>query len=699
MENLDQYLSKYAGLLSRKCHESLRPLHSPTNPAHPRLAELLRRPFEAQAHVATAVAALLKEQKAALLIAEMGTGKTLLSQAAIHCHADGRPYRALVFCPGQLTKKWAREIGQTLPGVGVHQIHSIEDLVPLVGQGKPANSGWWIVARDRAKLGPGWQPAVTYRCLRYQDGTGRWVNARVPSCPRCGHAIDDKDGLLIPVEKLECRQQSCLHCKEPLWSWVPRPRRWAPATFIHKKLHGFFDYLVIDEAHEEKSATSAQANAIGALASACKKVIACTGTLLGGYAHHVRPLLFRLAPQTLVAEGLGWSDAKKFMERYGRQDTIITERESEGRSNRQSRGSSKSVRTADRPGVMPSLFGNHLLDKAVFLRLDEVAAGLPALTEDVQTVELTGAAAGEYEAMSAALRDRVKEMMSSSHGRDQRLLGTMLSSLLNWPDTCWADWGPLGYKEGEAFVQVCRPAMQPAGSLYPKEEALLKLCQAEQAVGRQVWVYVQMTERFGLLDRLQQVLTGAGLRVGVLKASVDLAKREEWIAKNGQNVDVMLSHPKLVETGLDLFSKDGHNFCTLVFYQTGYQLFTLRQASRRSWRIGQTKDCRVVYLHYAGTMQAQALALMGRKLAAAETIDGKFSAEGLAACGDDGNLELALARALVDKVQDDPARLWARVGEARPPAPQILHMPPVLSERAKLRLRLVELMKRRGMVV
>jgi hypothetical protein len=143
-----------------------------------------------------------------------------------------------------------------------------------------------------------------------------------------------------------------------------------------------------------------------------------------------------------------------------------------------------------------------------------------------------------------------------------------------------------------------------------------------------------------------------------------LAKREDWIAKNGKGMDVVLSHPKLVETGLDLFDKGGnHNFCTLIFYQTGYNLFTLRQASRRSWRIGQEKECKVVYLYYAGTMQERAMGLMGRKLAAAEAIDGKFSTEGLAAAAEDeGSLAMMLAKNLMDKLDDDPALSWAKTG-------------------------------------
>jgi hypothetical protein len=118
---------------------------------------------------------------------------------------------------------------------------------------------------------------------------------------------------------------------------------------------------------------------------------------------------------------------------------------------------------------------------------------------------------------------------------------------------------------------------------------------------------------------------------------------------------------------LDLFDKNGnHNFPTLIFYEMGYNPFTLRQASRRSWRIGQQENCKVIYLYYAGTLQERAMALMGKKIAAAQAVDGKFSSEGLAAmAGDDGgSVEMALARSLADQIDEgDSMREWAKVGE------------------------------------
>src|SRR5205807_10647302 len=99
---------------------------------------------------------------------------------------------------------------------------------------------------------------------------------------------------------------------------------------------------------------------------------------------------------------------------------------------------------------------------------------------------------------------------------------------------------------------------------------------------------------------------------------------------------------------------------TLCFYETGYNPFTLRQAARRSWRIGQRERCRIVYFFYEGTMQERALALMGRKLTAAQALEGTFSSEGLVAlAGEDATVEIALARSLVDRLEEgDAQRHW-----------------------------------------
>ena len=119
--------------------------------------------------------------------------------------------------------------------------------------------------------------------------------------------------------------------------------------------------------------------------------------------------------------------------------------------------------------------------------------------------------------------------------------------------------------------------------------------------------------------------------------------REAWYERQLKaGVQVFIGHPRLVQTGLDLM------FCpAIIWYQTGYSTFTLRQASRRSWRIGQTKPVTVRFLCYENTAQVGCLRLMGRKLLVSMAIEGKFSDSGLQSMDDGSDVLTTLARELV----------------------------------------------------
>jgi hypothetical protein len=680
IESLEEYLLAYGSMIGKQAERSLDPLHVPDRDPLPSL-DLLREPFDAQYHVIEAGRKALQRQKSAVLVGEMGTGKTIMGMAACHAHANGRPYRGLVFCPGQLVNKWEREIRDTIPDAEIIQIESWKNLLHLDRTRKPIHLQWYIIARDRAKLGAKWQPAF----LRHGDDA-------FLRCPQCGRRLVTEEREPLDVGKpaangragtgLWKKRSKCEWvltnassdsdegdrlvegCGSALWQMNGQLRRYEPALFIKRHLRHFFKYLILDEVHEEKGADTAQGNAAGALAASCRKVVALTGTLIGGYAEHLRPLLFRLSPRSLVQEGLGWSNVTAFNERYGRIETRITERSGGGEDNRMSRGS-KSTTKMVRPGIMPILFGRHLIDKAIFLSLSEVADNLPPLEEECVSVRMDAELARAYrQDVEKPLADAIKEMLRR---KDKRLLGTMLQTLLAYPDYPFG-WDSVGYcdrGEGVArYVAIARPPNLPEDVIRPKERALIDLVNSEKAAGRKVWAYVQFTDRHDVQGRIAKLLREAGLRVEVLRSSVALAKREEWIAEHAPLLDVVVSHPRLVETGLDLFDKSRrYNFPTLCFYETGYNLFTLRQASRRSWRIGQKERCRIVYFHYEGTMQDRAMALMGKKLTAAQALEGRFSSEGLVAlAGEDANVEIALARSLVDRMDEgDARRHWSKM--------------------------------------
>jgi hypothetical protein len=104
---------------------------------------------------------------------------------------------------------------------------------------------------------------------------------------------------------------------------------------------------------------------------------------------------------------------------------------------------------------------------------------------------------------------------------------------------------------------------------------------------------------------------------------------------------------------------------SIYFVQTGYSIYTLRQASRRSWRIGQRSNVVVRFLTYNETMQTSCLRLMGKKLLVSLAMEGKFSNEGLQGIEDDDDVLTAMARELVTQrgVGESASAVWKAVQE------------------------------------
>jgi hypothetical protein len=192
---------------------------------------------------------------------------------------------------------------------------------------------------------------------------------------------------------------------------------------------------------------------------------------------------------------------------------------------------------------------------------------------------------------------------------------------------------------------------------------LLNILRHELSQGRRCFVYCVYTNTRDVTARLKDILTRNGVRTEILRSKVKPELREEWLReKVEQDIQVIIGNPILVQTGLDLL-----DFHTIIFYQTGYSIFTLRQASRRSWRIGQDKPVRIHYLHYQGTMQERALELVGKKLSASLAIEGKLTDDGLASLSAGDDITLMLAKALIEGAQIDGAEsVWRSMNEKRP---------------------------------
>ena len=146
--------------------------------------------------------------------------------------------RILVLCPPHLTRKWKREVEETVPKARAAIVASITDLERLrlsVGSGPL----FAIMSRERAKLSYRWQPVAEWRWATVE---GRLVRDeetgqpfRIPCCPVCTEQIVDKDGLPLTTEELGRKKRSCSHCGSALWQADPKGPKRYPLSRLHQE--------------------------------------------------------------------------------------------------------------------------------------------------------------------------------------------------------------------------------------------------------------------------------------------------------------------------------------------------------------------------------------------------------------------------------------------------------------------------------
>ncbi|MDV2114894.1 SNF2-related protein [Alcaligenes faecalis] len=700
------------------------------------LDNLTRQPFEAQAHAVHAVVKLLLDhnEPAAVLNADMGTGKTMMAICVAALMQSTHP-RTLIVSPPHLVYKWRREILATVPGAKVWILNGPDTLRKLLALRnalslKTSKPEFFVLGRVRMRMGFHWKPAFLTRQV-LQDGQ----RFRFACCPDCMEPIEreNADGEMMPLSAeaaslmLADRHCKCSHCDSTLWTLIRAGKRidsmhdlvlgalkqmptigdktarkllsifgedllggmlddnvyeflnlmdesgelvfsdrqamrmerslasfefsigeggYQATEFVKRYLpRGYFGLLVVDEGHEYKNEGSAQGQAMGVLASQCQKTLLLTGTLMGGYASDLFHLLWRINPTQMIQDGFKpartgsmGSAAMAFMREHGVLKDVY--KESTGPSHRTAKGKQMTVRTSKAPGFGPVGIMRYVVPITVFLKLRDIGQNvLPDYDEHFINVPMSQAQDEAYQRMAKHLVYELKKALAQ---KDNSLLGVVMNTLLAWPECCFRP-ETVRHPRSKAVLFSQGPVFQES-ELTPKEQQLLDLCKQEKAQGRKVLVYSIYSGTRDTTARLKSHLEMNGFKVAVLRASVDAARREDWVADQVERgIDVLVTNPELVKTGLDLLE-----FPTIVFMQSGFNVYTLMQAGRRSWRIGQKHPVKVVFLGYSGSSQVECLRLMAKKIAVTQSTSGDMPDCGLDVLNDAGDsIEVQLAKQLL----------------------------------------------------
>ncbi len=649
--NFADFLNEYGDVIKKKVVEKLDPIYK-GNDNLP-FDGLLRQPINAQKEAVEAIVKGFKSGKKALFaVGEMGVGKTFMALSAAYLSGAKR---VIIMCPPHLVQKWMREAKETIPNVKVYNLNGkglgILQNMKKNGWSKPETMEVFVVGREKAKLHYKAKSVVEFSA---PDDYGEYH----PICPSCKKDLTTaqdtnfvkgiKRAFKEDIENyISKKKPMCPFCGEPLWQADNKTRRYAKADFIKRYLKGAFDLFIVDEVHELKGGTTAQGNAFASIASASKKTLALTGTLMGGYATNLFFLLWRMFPRKMKEKGFKFHRPIDFAEEYGVIETSYMDDTyfSDGNHIESIGGvRGKIVNRKEKAGVSPLLLTDFLLDCSIFVRLSDIADNLVEYNEEVVTIPMVKEQSEQYSRLENNLRDYVARSLRAGN---RSALGKLLQPLLGYPDNPRE---PENVYDGQGSLVASAKAVQ--SDMFPKEEKLLEIIKQENEQERKVLVYVEHTGTRDILPSLKSLLEDHGYSVASLySATTTSEKRERWIKDKlaDNDIDVLLVNPRLVQTGLDLI-----DFPTIIFYQTGYSVFTLRQASRRSWRIGQDKPVKVYYLAYEGTMQAQAIKLMAAKLETALAVEGDLSDKGLAALSEgEMSIVLELARKLVDNEKDN----------------------------------------------
>ena len=606
IKSVSAYLNKYGIKIANRIRDSFNPLFDPETEG---ICDRLKRIngyikknvgyslYPAQLAVAESLKRRLDMAKVGLVVAECGSGKTKIGSVALAAHQNGRKTFNVILSPSHVTKKWVREIEESLPDTNAEVVYSIADIKQAYKDYQDGNKSKYIVlSKERARDGYMHRPAVVYSKLK-----------KGFICPWCGEVITMQikrdDGYYIVnanqyfFKKRNTQNHFCSNpeCKKTLWTalnpydmnlrhnkWVKiggygfvyrdfaarhlkktnsekviakineivdNPdqifiakgayRRYSMSSFIAEHIKNV-DGLIADELHLFKG-DSGQGDAMETLIGCSSKVIGMTATLINGYSSGLFYLLYRIVPHFMKADNKDYETPQRFNDEYGVTETTYELEESEYNENSKSR--KKLTQSRQKPGVSPLVYSRFLMDCAVFLSLNDMGKHLPEYEEIPIELNLRDDIAEEYK----RIEKTYKSVMQTKGLESRRLMSKFLSLLTTYPDQPY-DAEPIMFPDSD--IAVVEPkSLSNFDELHEKDMATLDIVKRKVENGEKVLIYTSWV-KIDTQDKLKKLLEENGYRVAVLPQTVSPEKREQWVEnKIKDGLDVLITNPSLVETG------------------------------------------------------------------------------------------------------------------------------------------------------
>lgn len=582
--------------------------------------------FAAQIRSAGIMLKAWETTKSVILMGEVGVGKTVTSIAAATSYVANRKSDAqkiLILLPSKndLVAKWKEEIALSCRDLKP----KIVDVETISGVQKAfAHEGltFVLVKESMVKRTSGWDHLEKRR--KYNGKSTCW---------NCGAEAElfNKDGKVPekPDELLFCG-----NCNASYRTDVRDRNKNAYASlarYISKHYAGSY-VLIADEAHQYKGGDTARGYAAGHLMTGAKRLVLMTGTFYNGYASSMFFNTYR--SQSTFRQIYGYDSLRDFIQLYGLEQKITTEKKKEGRYSWSGYNINKTVMVKEIPGIHPAMIAL-LLPYTLFMKIQDLDFSIPPSHQHTLFLDLPKSA-----------RDKVDEYLDdilNQAKQDMRDKPPSMSLMSQWT---WARLGaydmyPLGDKVDDFDL-----AGIDADKLAPKEEATLRIVQKHKAMGHPTLIYYGQTDRRPIHHRLSRQFEERGMKLVYMPSTVK--NRKAFIEKAlVDGADAVICNPNLVREGIDLLM-----FKAIIWYSTENDAILVSQANGRIARIGQDFETHVYYLGYNGTYQSDRWAVTAKKVAAMAAIHGDVRS-GLAALLGDDDLISTIQNHLIEFERQD----------------------------------------------
>lgn len=411
--------------------------------------------------------------------------------------------------------------------------------------------------------------------------------------------------------------------------------------YLQRKGRHNVDFFIIDEMHLFLS-DSMQGEGAQRIASCAKKVLGLTGTVFNGMVTNLFFMLRNFFPAKLKdLKGFYFNrnnlaaSKTNFKNYYGNKEKVaspysvdanrmrlegsrvietLNQRPSkinsigytyidDDGSVRQDSTGFNEYKVKDIPGINPEIFTQVMSSCCIFMTMSDMSNELPEINESVISCDL-----------DSNIKDAYDKLLSEMKASDTPNLvkAQKINKIAGWLDH------PCIIPDDHFNFRSCDGNNN-------KLDELLKIVNHHD--NECVLVYTYYDKHSPINNEILQTLISNGIKANILTDSVAPAKRIDWFKKQKDNgVRVVIVNPKLIETGLDLL-----DFTTIVFYQLNSNFFTMRQASRRSYRLNQKNNVSLYYLYYKCTVQENIISVMAERLKAVKILEGDFEDEGLEA--------------------------------------------------------------------